>query len=283
MTSFLHHLTNRKVILVRGKDRFDFLQGLITQDISLLKTQSVIYTAMLSPQGRYLYDFFVVAANDDFLIVSTRAEELLKRLAMYKLRREVSLELTGLNVYVTPCHPHSTVILGLDPSILKMLGSSPGHIFEDPRPGSNLTWILSEHILEATPNAEAAYHHHRITHALPESDVDMIPDKTFPLEAGLHELNAISFTKGCYVGQELTTRTHHRGVIRKRLLPVRVEGDTAETITQNGDDVGDLRSTITYNNETIAMAMLRLEAVENGGELKCGDARITLLEPTPFV
>jgi len=261
---FLHFLEDRGVILVKGKDRFDFLQGLITQDIFLLKTQIAIYTAMLSPQGRYLYDFFVLAIQEDFLIISSRPQELLKRLSIYKLRRDVTLSLANFHVYAGYKY------------LLKK--DDFDHVFEDPRGNTGVVWGLCEKIISPTENTYTAYHLHRIIHNLPENNddpniCDLIVDKTFPLEAGLHNLNAISFTKGCYVGQELTTRTHHRGVVRKKLLPVIIEGDATsfQSITQNDEEVGELRSRIFYDGKTMATALLRLEALENQDPLLCNN------------
>ncbi len=267
MGSFFCKLDNRGVIRLGGKDRFDFFQGLITQDIFLLRSQPVLYTALLSPQGRYLFDFFILAQGDDFYIITTRAEDLLKRLKMYKLRRDVSLEIAPMYVYVG----HEMQMEALQ------------YTFTDPRIQHGLLWGISETLIETAPTEEMAYHAHRIHHGLPESDVDMLVDKTFPLEAGLHELNGISFTKGCYVGQELTTRTYHRGTIRKRLIPVKlhVVVDTSTfspgPIMQGDEEVGDVRSIVTYNDQSIAMAMLRLEALETDDDLMWRDIKITPL------
>jgi folate-binding protein YgfZ len=124
--------------------------------------------------------------------------------------------------------------------------------------------VLSDVPLEAHEDL-SYYHYQRITHCLPDSETDLIIERTFPLEAGLDRLNAMNFKKGCYIGQEPVARAHYQGVIRKKLMTVMIEGDIpaygSKIMTVSGAEVGDLRSTITYNNEHFGIAMIRTEAI----------------------
>ncbi len=263
-------LPSRGILAVSGPDRFSYLQGLITQDIELLHNQAAIHAAFLTPQGKYLHDFMIVADGDRFLIDvdKTRIQDLLKRLIMYRLRSKVEIaDLSGSYVVgaiwagESPALPEGTII------------------YEDPR----LAELGRRLILPAgqAPNfgAEALYDRHRLILGVPNGQHDFELEKSLALEGNLDALNGASFTKGCYVGQEMTTRTKHRGKVRRRLMPVTVQGplpaaDTPIT-TQAGKIVGAIRSGL----DDHAMAVLKLEDIRIGEHYVAGDAKITPVRP----
>lgn len=269
---YITELPHRGVMEIEGEDRAPFLQGLITNDIHLVTPSRSIYTLLLTPQGRFLYDLFIMEKEGTYLLEgeTSRLEDLLKKLNLYKLRSKVTLKLRAdLTVYALwgegICH-------------LFNLKEEPGNtqqgIFMDPRlvelGARTIGLTPSQNGMLATPQD---YDTHRLELGVPEGGKDLIPEKSIPLECGLDELNAISWTKGCYMGQELTARTKHRGLVRKRLIPVKIEGDAPEEGTKiflKNEPVGEMRS----HNGSSGLALLRIEALNTQGELVCGDAHL---------
>jgi folate-binding protein YgfZ len=190
------HLADRAVLAVSGPEARGFLQGLVTNDMELGGAR---YAALLTPQGKILFDFIIVERGGVFLIDCAKPvrEALQKRLTLYRLRAKVEIA------------PRE------DLSVLAAWDSSElADSFADPRLPE-----LGIRAITAAAQNDADYLSHRLALGVPES-ADFGQDKMFALDAGLDELNAVSFTKGCYVGQELTARMKHRGTARKRLLLV---------------------------------------------------------------
>lgn len=247
------HLPHRGVIEIQGEDKATFLQGLITNDINLVAPENAIYAAMLTPQGRFLYDLFITERDGAYLldVEAGRLTDLVKKLSLYKLRSRVSLmPRLDLKVYA---------LWG---------GDASSEAFTDPR----LKELGARMMGDLTPNASPEdYNLHRLKLGIPEGGVDLIPEKSILLECGLDELNAISWTKGCYIGQELTTRTKFLGLVRKRLLPVVIEGPTptfgADIFVEDAK-VGTMCS----HEDGYGLALLRLETLEGEGALHCGEA-----------
>lgn len=272
MTIHITQLPQRGILEIQGEDRASFLQGLITNDIHLVSSEHSIYACLLTPQGRYLYDFFIVEEEGSYLLETeaSRLNDLLKKLNLYKLRSKVQLNLrSDLKVYA---FWGEGVALGLD--LREEMGHTTASFFMDPRLLSlGARAILSSepsNFQSATPND---YDLHRLVLGVPEGGKDLIPEKSILLESGLDELNAISWTKGCYMGQELTARTKFRGLVRKRLLPVLIpEGSPKEgaEIFLNEQSVGEMRS----HNNNHGLALLRLEAALEKEDLICGNARL---------
>ena len=265
-------LSNRGVLEIEGEDKASFLQGLITNDIHLVNRDQTLYATLLTPQGRFLYDFFIIDNKDSFLLdaEASRMEALLKKLILYKLRSKVILKhRPDLKVFA---------LWGNNVATFFNLKEEPGYtsngVFMDPRLKE-----LGTRMITSTPPKNFQqiplqnYDLHRLTLGIPEGGKDLIPEKAILLESGLDELNAISWTKGCYMGQELTARTKYRGLVRKRLFPVIIEGEAPDQGTEiffNGDSVGEMRS----HNETHGLALLRIEAVRAQNELVGGKARL---------
>jgi folate-binding protein YgfZ len=261
-------LSHRGAIRVGGDDRRAFLQGLISNDIELCAPERAIYAALLTPQGKFLHDLFVVDAGDAFLIdcEAERANDLLQRLTAYKLRVKVTLENVG-DAYEIWSFPMG--LQGIPDPRLPALGSRS---------------VLKKGGL--TGDFERAdvlvYDRHRLALGIAEGSRDMIVGKSALAEGNFDFLNGISWTKGCYVGQELTARMHHRGLVKKRLFPVKISGDaaTAGSIIRLKDaEIGEMRS----SNADLGLALLNVEmaklAISEGAALACQTARLAPRRP----
>ena len=195
---------SRRVILVSGADALTFLQGLTSNDVlPLAKAEGIVWTALLTPQGKYLADFFVVASGGRLLLDLPEglADSTLRRLSMYRLRADVAFAPSDL-------------------AVTRGVGEAPPGALPDPRhPG--LGWrAYGAAGAEALVDWDAI----RVAHCIPETGIELIPDDTYILEAGFEALHGVDFRKGCYVGQEVTARMKHKTDLRKGLVRVRVEG-----------------------------------------------------------
>ncbi len=239
----------RAVIRVGGKDREQFLQGLVSNDLRKLASGPV-YAAFLTAQGKYLADFLLIPAEGAILmdIASALAEPLLRRLSLYRLRAEVTLDLTPLHVHRGTGHP-------------------PADGFADPRHPA-LGWRACRELPGAAPATD--WDAIRVAHLIPESLIELIPDETYILEAGFERLNGVDFRKGCYVGQEVTARMKHKTELRKGLTRVRIEGTApvGTAITAGDKNVGQLFT----QSGGRALAQLRFDQAT--GEMRAGSARV---------
>ena len=275
MSSHFSLLPHRSVISVAGADRVEFLQGLISNDTRKVAPGCAIWAALLTPQGRFLNDMFVVDAGGDMFFLETereRAPALAKKLKMYTLRSKVTVEDLGASLEVAAA-------FGDEASKAMGIGTAS---FSDPRlealgvrviaPTGQAATLLAARRFDEAPLS--AYDALRLPLGVPDGSRDLQVEKALLLENGFDELNGVDWKKGCYMGQELTARTKYRALIKKRLFPVRVEGVLPEPGTpvhRDGEEVGELRS----GTGDRALAMLRLDAARgNGSVLTAGDARI---------
>ena len=248
-------LNDRAVLEVTGEDRLTFLQGLISNDVTLAIPGRAIWAALLTPQGKWLADFFLTAEADRLLIDAEagQAELLTAKLLRFRLRSKVAMaRLEGLAVQVGWNFPMPE-------------GATP-----DPRLPQAGWRLLTASPLLTDVTAED-YDAHRLSLGLPDGSRDMEAEHSVLLEAGFDELHGISWSKGCYMGQELTARTRYRGLVKRRLVPVQVEGALplrGTPVLLNGAEVGDMRS----GRGNQGMALLRLSALDS--ELTCGDATL---------
>lgn len=247
MTAIL--LEDRSVIVLSGSEARPFLQGLITNDIEKVGPGRAIYAALLTPQGKILFDF-LIAEGDGALMLDCRRDSrdaLVKRLTMYRLRSKVQIE----------AREQLAVVAGLTgtPAVR-------GVTFPDPRLpalGHRAIGTVAE-----VPDGIAktgSYHDHRLQLGVPEAG-DFGSDRMFALDADLDELHAVDFEKGCYVGQELTARMKHRGTARKRLLIVNSGSALPATgeLRANGHSIGEIVST--YGQR--GFALVRLDRLDEG-------------------
>jgi folate-binding protein YgfZ len=235
-----------------------FLQGLVSNDVTLVAAARAVWAALLTPQGKWLADFFIFSDRDRLLLDAEReqAPTLVQRLSRFRLRSKVSIAARDdLSVYAGwDGAPTMTGIVAPDPRL--------------PQAG----WRM----LSDKPIAESAHDEdwdaHRLGLGLPDGSRDLEAEKTVLLEAGFDELNGISWTKGCYMGQELTARTKYRGLVKRRLVPVAIEGRLpapGTPVMREGAEVGTMRS----GRGQRGLALLRLEALR--ARLSCDDAWLT--------
>lgn len=243
---------DRLVLRIGGGDAKRFLQDLVTNDLKAAQG-GLVYTALLSPQGKYLFDFFLVEDGDGYLldVKADRAQALAQRLAMYRLRADVTIEATELKVN-------------------RGLGAPPAGAFADPRHPA-LGWRSYDAERAGQPVID--WTAIRVAHCIPETGVELIPDDSYILEAGFEPLHGVDFRKGCYVGQEVTARMKHKTELRKGLRTVLVDGTApvgTEITTGDGKPAGTLYS----QSGGKGIAYLRLDRAK--GDMQAGDAVVTL-------
>jgi tRNA-modifying protein YgfZ len=242
-------MTQRRILHLTGPDTIDFLQGVVTNDLKRL-SQGPVYAAMLTPQGKYLADFFVVRQEDGVLVdvAAELGDMLAQRLSMYKLRAKVQIA-------ESPLHLH------------RGTGEVPADGWADPRL-PDLGWRAYREAAETDDGTD--WDALRVAHGVPETGVELTPD-TFILEAGFERLNGVDFRKGCYVGQEVTARMKHKTVLRKGLAQVAVEGaaPVGTEITAGGKPAG----TLFTQSGGKGIAYLRFDRAE--GPMEAGDAKVT--------
>lgn len=263
-------LDDRAVIALSGPEARGFLQGLITNDIERLAPGTALYAALLTPQGKILFDF-LIAEGDGAVLLDVAAcarDALLKRLKMYRLRAKLEIE----------ARDQLAVLVGLEGR-----PAARGITFADPRlAGLGHRSIGARAEMPASTETSAHYHAHRLELGVPEG-ADFGSDRMFALDAGLDELHGVSFTKGCYVGQELTARMKHRGTARKRLLAV-VSAD-GNPLPQPGTplkagvrDLGEIASTYGARG----FALIRLDRLEEAGDapIDAGGVAVAVIKPS---
>lgn len=287
-------LEHRGVLKLGGADRVDFLQGIVSNDVTRVSPELAVWTAFLTPQGKFLHEFFLAGQADTFLIdcEAERAADLARRLKLYKLRAQVTVEAAPDDFAVA-------ALIGAEALAKLELPAEPGRssafagglVFVDPRlpelgarailPKATARQALSE--AGFAPGSLEDYDAIRIAAGVPDGSRDLEIEKSTLLESGFDELHGIDWDKGCYMGQELTARTKYRGLAKKRLLPVEIAGPAPEpgaAITRGGKEIGALRSAVDQAGDTsLGLALLRLEALEDGEALMTGGAKVTPRKP----
>lgn len=254
------HLSSRSVIEIGGHDRKKFLQGLITNDVEKASAVSLVYSAMLNSQGRFLYDFFIFEDGEKLLLDcdNQRRDEIFKKLNFYKLRSQVEIKKNDQ---------------------IKIFSNQNSQGFIDPR-NPKLGYRLYSSDLNADNESQAEYDFARISLKIPESELDLTYEKSFILEFGFDELNAIDYNKGCYIGQELTARTHYRGEIRKKIFHVKIATDIIEKNTEiycEGKLAGIILSSIFLKNELHALALIKDPHEIDLTKLDCANHKISII------
>ncbi|HET6157264.1 MAG TPA: folate-binding protein [Dongiaceae bacterium] len=291
MTALRFHLpADRAIIAIAGEDRQSFLQGLISNDTAKVSASRAIYATLLTAQGRFLFDLFVAEQDGRYLVDGSgpRRADLIKRLSIYRLRSKVTIADSDADWCVALLFGDgAAATLGLAGEAGGAAAFGGGMAYIDPRlPALGVRLILPRvaaraalESLQAVEDSDGdAYHRLRIKLGVPDAARDLIPEKSILLENGFDELNAIDWEKGCYMGQELTARTRYRGLVRKRLLPVTIEGSAPApgTPLMLGDqELGEMRSVSA--DGTHGLAMVRLEALAQGPSptLRAGDAKLS--------
>lgn len=244
-------MATRRILRLTGTETDDFLQNLVTNDIGGLQ-RGLVYAALLTPQGKYIADFFLKRDGDSILldVAAPLADDLVRRLTMYKLRAKVEIAETDLHLH-------------------RGTGPAPEDALPDPRhPDMGWRAYRTEPESDDGSNWDAI----RVAHCIPESGIELTPD-TFVLEAGFEALNGVDFRKGCYVGQEVTARMKHKTQLRKGLRRVEIDGPTAP-----GDEIlsdGKAAGTVFTRSGNRAIAYLRLDRAQ--GEMTAGEATLRLI------
>jgi folate-binding protein YgfZ len=258
MTTRIARLDSRALIRVSGPDARPFLHNLLTQDVETLAPGELRFGALLSPPGRLLFDLFLWGEAEAVVldVATDRRDALLQRLAMYKLRALVTVEADER------------------PVLAAWGGDLPEGFMADPRaPGLGGRSAAGA---PATNASEDDYNAHRLSCGVPDPAADAPSDRTYPIEANFDLLNGIDFQKGCYVGQETTSRMKRRGTIKTRMLPVAFDGPPppfgAEVLN------GELRAgEVLSGRDGSAMALLRLDRLE--GVLTVEGRDVTVRRP----
>ena len=265
-------LADRGVVRVTGADAAKLLQGLVTVDLDRLERQPAVFSGLLTPQGKILFDFFIVKTDEGFLLETARdkAPDLAKRLNFYKLRANVAVADVSADYAVAalwggpePRH---------DPAVIA---------YPDPRlPDLGWRAIASARmgLASAVDATEADYHAHRVRLGMPEGGRDYALGDSFPHEALFDQIGGVDFDKGCYVGQEVVSRMQHRGTARKRVVPVVGQADlaTGAPIKTGESVIGSVGSVA----GTRGLALLRLdrvgEALAKGLPITAGDVPVAV-------
>jgi len=271
-------LPDRAVLRVSGEDARHFLQNLVTSTVESLLPNEARFAALLAPQGKTLFDFFVVAEKDGGLLLDapkTLAADLAKRLRFYKLRAQVEIEETDFTIAVV-----------LD-------GQQKLHFdtaFDDPRHARLGTRVAlppasAEQTLRTAGLAlvdAGEWQKQRIALGIPEGGKDFAYGDTFPHEADMDQLGGVDFRKGCFIGQEVVSRMQHRGTARTRVVPVAYGGNRPEEgaeVTIGDKPAGHFGS----GADGRGLAKLRLDRVEEGLKanetLRAGGNALTLVKP----
>jgi len=280
---------DRGVISVAGEAARPFLQGLVSNDIDKVSAERALYAALLTPQGRYLHDFFIAETGGALLLdcEAPRLADLERRLKLYRLRAKVAIEDAGTALAVA-------LLFGEEALKALELAAEPGQarpfaggvVYTDPR----LAALGARAILpragaraafEAAgfaPGEAAQYDRLRLRLGVPDGSRDLPVEQALLMENGIEALNRLDWDKGCYVGQELTARMKYRALVKKQLLPVAVDGPLPEAgtpVLRDGAAVGEMRS----GRDGLALALLKLDAAEGAAPLTAGDARLVVREP----
>jgi len=267
-------LKNRGVLSVSGPDARKFLQGLVSNDVEKVSPGRAIHAAFLTAQGKYLFDFMIAEVGGALLLdcEADRLADFQKRLKLYKLRSDVTLEDVSARFAVLAITGDDAFgALGIEGEAGAAKAVVGGAAFADPRhAGLGARAIVGTEKLAAFLTASSlaegtleAYDQARIKLGVPDGSRDMQLEKTILLEAGFDELNGVDWKKGCYMGQELTARTKYRGLVKRRLMPVRIlDGEMpapGTPVMRDEREVGEIRS----GAGTMALAMLRVNVLED--------------------
>ncbi len=284
-------LARRGVVALGGPEVRGYLQGLISNDVAKVAPDRAIYAALLTPQGKFLHEMFITAAGDDDdqrLLLdceADRRDDLMRRLKIYRLRAKIAIDDRTAELVVVALFG-AAAALGLRPTPGHATAFAGGIAYTDPRlaavgtravlPRAGAAEALAAAGFAAAPAVE--YERLRLGLGLPDGSRDMTVEKATLLESGFEELNGVDWDKGCYMGQELTARTKYRGLVKKRLVPVAIEGPVPEPgtpVLRGGKQAGEMRSA----GAGLGLALMRLEALAKDGPFTAGEARLTPRKP----
>ncbi len=259
------HLPEFSLLKLTGNDRENFLQGLTTNNIVTLEKHHAQFSLILTPQGKYIFDFFIYKSDDALFLECRKNQksELLKKLSLYRLKSDVQWEELPHSIYA---------FFGSEEEAQKIAQEKDGYAYVDPRHPEMGTRVIVTTLIESAAD-QKSYHVKRIALGLAEGEHDMKLAQAFPLDFGMEEQHAIDFKKGCYVGQEVTARSHYRGVIKKTVCTIH----SAQTLPHHGTPlhnsegvtIGEILSSV----ETQGLALVRKEEVKEKMEVEEREGR----------
>ena len=281
-------LEGRAILAIAGPERRAFLQGLVSNDVEKIAPDRAIYAALLTAQGRFLHDFTIAEIGEALMIdaEAARLDDLKRRLMLYRLRAKVRIEPAADHAVVALFGDGALAALGLPARAGAARVLASGIVFVDPRtPELGARAIVPRAEIEQAragfaPADMARYDALRVSLGVPDGSRDMPIEKALVLEYGFEALNGVDWNKGCYIGQELTARMKHRALVRKRLVPVRIQGATpspGSVIMQDGQEAGEMRGA----SGGVGLALLKIEAIERSGAVLTADGASLSLASRP--
>ena len=252
---YFYKNSNSRFLSIEGEDSNEFLQNLITNDINKCSEDNILYSCLLSPQGKFLSDFFIFKKDKRYLIETHTLfyEKLLKKLNLYKLRAKVNINkvnnLYSYSVFGELQKDQDTFIFNTDPRN-KNIGLKLIHLKKNPK--------ILDHFNEIN---EEKYHQVLIQNIVPLSHYDLEENKSLLLENNFENLNSISWDKGCYVGQEITARMKYRALLKKKIYSLEIKDGLPIIGQQIKDDENEFGKIISIKNNSV-LAMLKIELAE---------------------
>ena len=285
-------LEDRGFIQIKGSEAKDFLQNIVTNDIEKVTSDSTVFSSILTPQGKYLFEFFILKLKDNYLIECEKKSttEIIKLLNFYKLRSKVD--------FIDLSEKYATAIISLEKfkeingsNLSKGSTTSYGEdpVYIDPRNEKLGAKIISKleniHLTIKKLNLKIAdkekYYNKSFELGIPQINLDKLKEKIFGIENNLDELNGIDFKKGCYVGQENTSRIKLRNKLRRRILPVKeIAGKILENdiIKYKNSEIGKIMIDKPYSFALVKVVQPDLKELTNT-ELMCGKSKVKILKP----
>ena len=285
-------LEDRGFIQIKGSEAKDFLQNIVTNDIEKVTSDSTVFSSILTPQGKYLFEFFILKLKDNYLIECEKKSttEIIKLLNFYKLRSKVD--------FIDLSEKYATAIISLEKfkeingsNLSKGSTTSYGEdpVYIDPRNEKLGAKIISKleniHLTIKKLNLKIVdkkkYYNKSFELGIPQINLDKLKEKIFGIENNLDELNGIDFKKGCYVGQENTSRIKLRNKLRRRILPVKeISGEILENdiIKYKNSEIGKIMIDKPYSFALVKVVQPDLKELTNT-ELMCGKSKVKILKP----
>jgi len=282
-------LENRALLKIKGEDSKEFLQALVTNNINFISNEKSIYSALLSPQGKYLYDFFIFQdSKSNYLIIDCEKnsyQELMQKLNIYKLRSNVEINLQDrIDVYTVYGSDLIKFISNLKMTYQEgyTKNISDNLFFIDPRNKSLGLRVysnnLSNEFKEIASGILSDWHYLRIKNNIPHPYIDLEKEKSFIIENNFEQINAIDFNKGCYIGQENTARIKLKNKLSKRLFPIQlIEGELKDEIIKYNDQ--EIGKVLIKNKFPFASIKYLNENFNEKNEFNCGNAKIKIIKP----
>ncbi len=274
-------LDDRAVLRASGSDMYELLQRLVTGNLDQVTPGNGVYSLLLTPQGKFLFDFFMVSdpANEGAMLIDcakTRAADLQKRLTMYKLRADAAFDDVSADFQVIAHWGANASLVDEAPCYLDPRDARLG--YRCVVPTSEASAVLDKS--DGTAASAADYRAFCVSMGVPDGSLDIGADKDFPIESNLDLLNGIDFHKGCFVGQEVASRTHRKGKARKRLVVAALDGDTPEPgsdVLIGEAKVGSIAGSAGGN--ALALVFTDRVAKAQSVEAQAGDSKLTLSVP----